>query len=367
MAVTRTVRTLPGRDYHAPEVFERERERVFHREWFYVGRAETVAGPGEYLSTDVVGEPILVVRDREGSLRAFYNVCRHRGSELCEVGSGRLRNAIKCPYHAWSYSLAGELIGTPNVAPDEVDRASLPLRRVAVDVWDGFLFVCLGEDPPSLRDWLAAQFQEPLAFERFRLGELRVAVRTRTAVAANWKILIENYQECLHCPSVHPELVQAVPAYRKGWVFEAGREDGGVSIADGASLTTGASAEIPPLPMLTEREASSVYGVGVFPNMMIDVEGNVVVATRLVPTSPRETVVEAEYLFHPETMAAAGFDPTAVVDFNELVAGQDNAVCERVQRGVASRSFDGGGVLAEKDAVLAAISEVYLASRGPLD
>lgn len=367
MAATRTLRTLPGRDYHAPEVFERERERVFYREWIYVGRAEAVAGPGQYLATDVVGEGVVVVRDREGSLNAFYNVCRHRGAQLCELGQGRLKGAVKCPYHAWSYSLSGELIGTPNVYPGEIDRASLSLNRVAADVWEGFLFVCLGEDPPPLGDWLAAQLQSPLEFARFGLGELRVAVRTRSTVAANWKILIENYQECLHCPSVHPELVQAIPAYKKGWVFEAGRGDGGVSVAGGGSVTADGTSEVPPLPALTALEARSVYGVGVFPNMMIDVEGNTVVATRIVPISPTETVVEAEYLFHPDTMGAPGFDPTAIVDFNEMVAGQDNVVCERVQRGVSSRSFDAGGVLAEKDAVLSAISGVYLASRGAID
>ena len=143
-------RSLVGADYHAAEVFERERERIFHTDWYCVGRAEDVA-TGSFVVVDVVGESVILVRDRDGVLRAFLNACRHRGARLCD-GAGPVGRTIVCPYHAWSYRLDGALAGTPNVADDElIDRASLGLMGVALDVWDGFVWVTLAEDPPLLR------------------------------------------------------------------------------------------------------------------------------------------------------------------------------------------------------------------------
>src|SRR6478672_3852301 len=133
--------TLPGSDYYLPEVFVLERERIFLRHWFYLGRVDELTEPGDFRAVDVAGESIVVVVDKGGSLNAFYNVCRHRGSQLCDPGSGHMRGAIKCPYHAWTYSFDGRLIGTPLVGVDELDRSSLSLWPVRVDVWQGFVFV----------------------------------------------------------------------------------------------------------------------------------------------------------------------------------------------------------------------------------
>ncbi len=148
---TETRTTLPGSDYFEPEVFELDRERIFFRHWYYLGRADDLAAPGDYVAVEVAGESIVVVRAKDETLHGFYNVCRHRGSRLCDAGSGHMRGAIKCPYHAWTYSFDGRLIGTPLVAEDEVDRASLGLWPVVVDTWAGFLFVTFAESPPAAR------------------------------------------------------------------------------------------------------------------------------------------------------------------------------------------------------------------------
>jgi len=356
--------TLPGRDYYGPEVFELDRERIFFGHWFYLGRAEHLVAPGDYVAADVAGESIVVVRGKDDVLRGFYNVCRHRGSRLCDAGTGHMRGAIKCPYHAWSYAFDGRLIGTPMVAEDEIDRAALGLWPVAVDTWAGFLFVNFSDDPEPLVDSLAEQRESPLPFERFGpLGELQVGARTVVEVAANWKILVENYNECLHCPTVHPELVAVVPTYRRGEVIEDGRSDGGVGIADGGtSFTRSGRSELPVMPGFAAHEATSIYAAFVFPNMFLDISGTSTVATCLQPRGPEETTVVAEYLFQPETVAAPGFDPSEIVDFTELVASQDYAVCERVQQGVRSRAFT-HGVYAEKDELPLAFNRRYLAAR----
>jgi phenylpropionate dioxygenase-like ring-hydroxylating dioxygenase large terminal subunit len=360
--------TLPGRDYFGPEVFELDRERIFFRHWYYAGRADGLEAPGDYLAVDIAGESIVVVRGKDERLRGFYNVCRHRGSRLCDAGSGHMRGAIKCPYHAWSYAFDGRLIGTPMVSADEIDRESLGLWPVAVDTWAGFLFVNFAPDPEPLHDSLAAQYESPLAYERFGpLGELRAGFRTVTDVAANWKILVENYNECLHCPAVHPELVAVVPTYRRGEVIESGRTDGGVGIAgDGTSFTRSGKSALPVMPGFDENEATSIYAAFVFPNMFLDISGTSTVATCLHPRGPEQTTIVAEYLFRPETIAEPGFDPSEIVEFTELVAHQDYVVCERVQQGVRSRAFT-RGVYAEKDELPLAFNRRYLAARDAQD
>jgi glycine betaine catabolism A len=359
--------TLPGRDYHAAEVFDLERERIFARNWYYAGRDEALSQPGDYVTVDVVGENVIVLRGADGELRGFYNVCRHRGSRLCDEASGRMKGAVKCPYHAWAYSFDGRLIGTPNVGKDEIDRDALGLWPVAVDTWHGFVFVHLDPDPVPLERWLGDQHDGPLGFARFNLGELRIGRVTVNEVHANWKILIENYNECLHCPTVHPELVAVVPAFRKGSVFEAHRHDGGVAIAGGGdSFTRTGRSSLPLMPGLDEHDATSLYGCTVYPNMFLDVTGTGAISTALCPREAGLTTVVTEYLFRPETIADPGFDPSDVVEFGELIGHQDYVVCERVQRGVRSRAFT-HGVLAEKDSLLDGFNARYLAQRGPVD
>jgi len=360
-------KTLTGRDYSAADVFDLERERIFARNWFYAGRAEGLDEPGDFVAVDVAGESVIVLRTKAGDLRAFYNVCRHRGSRLCDAESGRMKGAVKCPYHAWSYSFDGKLIGTPNVGKDEVDRDALGLWPVSLETWQGFLFVHLDPVPPPLEDALADQPDAPLSFARFNLEDLRIGHRTVVEVAANWKILIENYNECLHCPTVHPELVAVIPGFRHGSVYDARRPEGGMAIVDGGnSFTRTGRSNLPVLPGLSAHDEVSLYGCAVYPNMFIDVTGTGAISTVLLPRDAGHTTVVAEYLFRPEVIADPGFDPAEIVDFTELVAHQDYVVCERVQRGVSSRAFT-HGVLAEKDGLLESFNARYLAQRGPVD
>ena len=195
---------------------------------------------GDWFIVDVVGESVMVLRGDDGELRAFYNVCRHRGARLREEPSGNDKGTIMCPYHAWCYTLKGDLVVTPKVEEDEVDRSKLSLWPVHVDQWQGFVFVNLTKgDPRPLRETIGEAYDDMLSFERFEMDELRIGASAEWMVEANWKIIIENYNECLHCPTVHPELVDVIPAYRKGWVFEDGRDDGGVTLASGGTTPPG--------------------------------------------------------------------------------------------------------------------------------
>jgi Rieske 2Fe-2S family protein len=354
--------TLPAELYRSHEVYEREIDTVFRRSWACAGRAEYVAEPGAYHATDVAGQNIVIVRDHDGTLRAFHNVCRHRGALLCDAGTGTLKRAIKCPYHAWAYGLDGKLIGTPNVRPDEIDRSQYGLHGLPSAEWEGTLFVDIGGNAGPFDDYIASHDDDPLCFTRFNLGDLRIARTTTRDVQANWKIVVENYRECLHCPTVHPELVDMIPAYRSGAVQEADpRGDYGVGIKPGASaLTLAGTTTVPPLPGLSEEEGLSVFGAYLFPNCMIDINGTYANLTTLLPRSEHSTIVVTDYLLPPDVIAdpamATGID--ALVDFMEIVIDQDTVVAERTQQGIGSRAFD-RGVYPEKDAALHAFNERY--------
>ena len=158
---------MPGAAYHSDETYAVDTERVFYRNWVYVGRAERVAKPGSWLRVEIAGESILVVRGKDEQIRGFYNVCRHRGSRICDDEQGEVRTHLRCPYHAWGYALDGTLVTTPMIEKDEIDRPSTSLWPVHVDVWEGFVFVNLSrEEPRPLLEHLADQQDEPLALAR---------------------------------------------------------------------------------------------------------------------------------------------------------------------------------------------------------
>jgi len=356
MRPSQLIPTLTGREYSSTDVFHRERERIFHNSWFYVCRDDRLAA-GDRFVADVAGESVLVVKDRDGRTHAHANVCRHRGARLCEESGPGSKAGITCPYHAWTYAIDGRLIGTPHLSADEVDRDSLSLWSVACEVWHGFVFVNLAADPMPLVESFALGMDSVDVFEHLHLGDLRAAVSTSTTVAANWKILVENYQECLHCSWVHPELVDIVPTYKTGSVVDPDRPDGGVTVRGNSFSLTGRS-NLPILPHMGDVEAESYYGATVFPNMFIDVTGTSVIVSSLWPRAADETTVVMEYLFAPDTIEGAAFDPNEIVEFSELVGKQDYDVCERVQRGVSSRFFD-HGVLAPKDHLIIDFLTVY--------
>jgi len=351
-------RTLSREYYLSPEVFGREKERIFCREWFCVGRDEELAAPGDYVVKDVSGESILVVRRRDGGLAAHYNVCRHRGSQLVPDGcAGNFPSGIRCPYHSWTYTLEGELrtapfldslpqSGTvpPNPPVQALPKSELSLHPVGVDTWGGFVFVNLTPAEAAERGHtLSAQLGAvPERLRRYPLGELRVARRIVYEVQANWKVMLENYNECYHCGPVHPELCRLVPAFKQRGGSELDWERG-IPHRDGAWTFT-ASGTTPRLPFngLDDDERIRHKGELIYPNFLLSLSAEHVAAFLVFPHGPDRTTVVTEFLFHPSEMARPGFDPSDAVDFWDIVNRQDWAICESVQRGMTSRVFRTG-------------------------
>jgi Rieske 2Fe-2S family protein len=350
--------TLAREYYLSPDLFQREQERIFTREWMCVGREEEIPSPGDYLLVDVAGERLLLVRSREGTMHAHYNVCRHRGSELVlgvdpkpRAGSevrptGTFASGIRCPYHAWTYSLEGQLRTAPFL--DEGDgfcKEDLPLFPAAVDSWGGFVFLNLSGESAGggARATLAAQLGgAPERVKRYPLHELRTARRIVYEVAANWKVILENYNECYHCGPVHPELCRVVPAFRQ----QGGMDldwDRGVPHREGAwTFTMSGTTNRQPFPGLNSDELIRHKGELMYPNFMCSLSAEHAAAFTLWPHGPASTSVICDFLFHPDEMARPGFDPMDAVEFWDITNRQDWAICESVQRGMGSRVFTRG-------------------------
>jgi Rieske 2Fe-2S family protein len=352
-------RTLDREAYISDDHFERERERILYREWQCLAREEDLSEPGHYLVVEVAGESVILVRDREGALRGFYNVCRHRGARLAgslaEAGCsqwGRFGNAIRCPYHSWTYGLTGELRHAPFLTEEHgLRKEDLGLHPVDVEAWGGFVFVHLtpSEPHPGLGAALGAI---PDRLRRYPLGELRRARRIEYDVAANWKVILENYNECYHCGPVHPELCDVIPAFkRRGG---AGLDwDQGIPHRDGAwTFTRTGTAERAPFPGLSKEERTRHKGELVYPNLMLSLAADHVAAFTLWPRSSGRTVVACDFLFHPDEVVRPGFDPSDAVDFWDLVNRQDWEICERVQAGMSSRIWSHGYYAPMEDASL---------------
>lgn len=354
-------RTLPGRYYVDGAVFAEEVERIFSRHWFCVGRAEECPAIGDCLVRSVAGDELLVLRDERDRLRAFFNSCRHRGTQLVEADRN-LGRSITCPYHAWTYRLDGRLVGTPNIRKGEgLDREEASLVEVRCETWEGFVFVNLRADAPPLHATLADDPEEPTQFARYGMGGLRIGhASAYPSVAANWKILVQNYNECLHCPTVHPELVRLVPVYRRGEVVDD-PESWGVPLVEGAtSMTESGTSSLPPLPGIDADDRCRYYGCFVFPNLFLDLMSDCVTYDIVWPATAGSTSLTGGYLFDPQTIAAPGFDPSDLVSFSSLVMRQDIDVCERAQRGAGSRAFAQGGVYPFQDRYVHEFDRRYL-------
>ena len=354
-------KTLPGRWYTSTEIFARERERIFGRSWCCVTRDERLASPGDFVLVEVAGESLIVTRDAAGAVRAFFNVCRHRGTRICIQEHGQFTGSIQCPYHGWTYGLDGSLLAARNMADAAgFDRANFPLVEAAVAVRDGLVFVNVSSDAPSFENDLGAFFDR---FAPWNVGALRTAREIAYDLACNWKLVFQNYSECYHCPLVHPQLEGLSPS-------ESGRNDlvegpvlGGYSELRhaGTSLTTTGHTSRTPIGGVAGANLDRIYYYTVFPSLLISLHPDYVMLHRVEPLAVDRTRVVCAWLFDPAAMEGPGFDPADAVEFWDVTNRQDWHVSERTQLGVSSRAYV-PGPYAQAEGLLAAFDRHYLAA-----
>ncbi len=315
-------RMLPAAVYTDPAILAWERTNLFAGTWTCVGRTPA-RGQRAYAVGDL---GVLVTVEPGAPVRAFANVCRHRGHELLPAGTDSDRRAIVCPYHGWAYRADGALAVAPAM-PADFDTTGWGLVPLPAVDWHGWLFVNPGapaapfaEFIGELDEWVAA----------YRPEALHVAATHRYEVAANWKLICENYHECYHCPMIHPELctVSAPTSGRNGtgpgaWI--GGTMDL-LPHADTMSFD-GASPGVP----LSGVDPRTVAYLGLFPNLLMSLHPDYVMTHRLVPLAPDRTFVECQWLF-----AGPDADPDYAVEFWDRTNRQDWAAVESVQRGLAS-------------------------------
>lgn len=351
--------TLPARYYTSEEIYAREVERIFGRRWLCVGRSEQIPNPGDYFLAEPFDESLIVVRGPDAKVRALYNVCRHRGTRMCETKSGRFSGAIQCPYHAWTYGLDGRLMAARNMADSPgFDKSQWPLREAPLAEWEGFLFVNLCAEPEPFASAFAAIHDR---FAKWSIASLRAAKTIAYDLHCNWKLIAQNYSECYHCPVIHPQLDKLSP-------WDSGRNDlgegpflGGFMTLrnSGGSMTTSGHTNRPPIGDVAGDELDRVYYYTIFPTMLLSLHPDYVMAHTLTPLGVDRAHVECSWLFAPATMAKPGFDPSDAVEFWDLTNRQDWKVCELSQLGIASRAYV-PGPYSNNEGILQAFDRYYL-------
>jgi Rieske 2Fe-2S family protein len=346
--------TLSGDYYWSADVFAAEQERVFEQMWFCAVRGADLAEPGAFRRVQVGRESVLVVRGKDGALNAFLNVCRHRGALICTEESGTVKRHLKCPYHAWTYGLDGKLFAAPNLGSltdadgNRIDRVEYGLIKVALREWLGYAWVCLADEPPSFETdvvgAVTARLGDADAVERYGVSDLAVGRRIVYDVAANWKLIIENFMECYHCATIHPELTEVLPEFADGLAAQYFVGHGALFGEQVQGFTIDGSAGVSPIPGVTPDQDRRYYAITVRPNVFVNLVPDHVIIHRMYPMAADRTVVECDWLYLPEVVEQ-DMDLKRSVELFHRVNMQDFDACERTQPAMSSRGYRAGGVL----------------------
>jgi len=334
-------RTLPWGWYSDPAVLELERERIFRHSWQYVGHAGEVAEPGSFAATRVGDVPVVLVRDREDTLRAFLNVCRHRGSIICD-GHGR-RETLQCPYHAWTYGLDGRLITAPRSKREGgIESPELGLVQLQLGAWGPLLFVNPDPEAAPFEDFLDGM-PERIADAGIDLDALRFLQRSESELACNWKVSAENFLECYHCPTAHPGFSAVMDVSVDSYLLET---SGGRMTQHGPPRAEPRGAYDP----TGEVERGQFHLL--FPGTVINVmpgRPNFSIGP-IVPTAPEKTYRFLDYFVATDADEAWIEESLA---FDAQVGAEDRVLIERVQAGMRAGLIEDGRLLPESEQLIA--------------
>jgi len=337
-------------------------ERFYFGSWICAGRTAEIPNAGDYFLREIGRESIIVVRDAAGDVRAHYNVCRHRGTRMCTAPQGRLER-IQCPYHGWTYGLDGRLLGAPHMDAPDFSPVEYSLHPVKTAIWDGHLFLHPGNDPSPLAGQLG---DLPAKFAAWRMQDLGLNKRIVYQVKANWKLIVLNYNECLHCPLVHPLLnrltdyagadnAPPTPTYIGGSMgFRGGAE----------TMSMDGRRRRDCLPGLSGEDCLRVHYYAVYPNMLLSLHPDYMMVHTLWPEAVDRTKIVCEWHFHPSEMAKAAFIADDAIEFWDATNREDWKISELAQAGIQSRVYS-PGPYSRREELLHAFDEVVL--RGRID
>ena len=352
--------TLPEKYYVSDEMFAREKQRIFNNKWTCVGHHNRIPDPGDYFVQELFGESLIILRDKERKVRAFYNVCRHRGTRICEAAEGKFSGSIQCSYHAWTYNLDGKLIGAPFMKDvQDFHWEDFPLRSVPLNIWEGFIFLNLSLDSsaPPIEETFAPMGDR---LSKWNMNSLKPNGRMAYDVASNWKYIFQNFNECYHCPTIHPLLNKLTNYTGAENDLSDGPFLGGfMQLTGGDSMTvTGRSCSLP-LGYLSLEDQKRGYYYTLLPNLLLNIHPDYVMYHVLFPQAPGRTRIVSEWLFSPDAFGHADFHPEDAVDFWHETNLQDWHVCELSQLGVSSQGYTPGWYT-PRESLLAAFDREYL-------
>jgi len=335
--------TLASRFYTDPAILAIERARIFSRTWQLVGTlsqrcgevngaARTIADPESYFTAEVAGEPVIVVRDRLGTLRAFSNVCRHRAGPIA-LGSG-CKNVLRCQYHGWTYTLDGKLIGTPDVEGVEFfDRSAMGMVPLRVETWEQFIFVNFDAAAPALGEFMGQIPQQAAGFE---FAGLEFAERRDYVIDCNWKVYVDNYLEGYHIPIAHPGLMKEIDyANYRTDTFRYHSQQ----FAPIRAMKPGDGGERFYAPGSGLREALYFW---IFPNLMLNIYPDNISTNVIVPLSQDKTLTIFEWFFHDAKSPKNRERIARAIAFSDEVQQEDIVLCSNVQKGLHSATYDRG-------------------------
>ena len=322
--------TLPSRLYVDGDVFEQEKHSIFYRTWQLAGRLDQLPEAGSYFTLEVAGESLVIVRGKDEKVRGFFNVCRHRAGPVAQ-GAG-CRSSLQCAYHGWTYGLDGCLLGTPYFdGVDDFEKSAISLAPVRVETWEQFIFVNLDSHGQPLADFLA---DLPRLTEPFAISRMQVVERREYVIDCNWKVYVDNYLEGYHLPLVHPGLMRELDftRYQTRTFRYYSLQDAPIrkSTADAATRFYAG-----------DGSTEALY-VWVFPNLMVNINPETLSTNMIVPLAPEKTLTVFEWLAPDAESEGARQRMLATIEFSDVIQQEDIAICEAVQRGLRSLSYDRG-------------------------
>lgn len=352
-------RGLPAKYFVDPDIFAQESKQIFCREWLCLGRSDQLPATNCFQTYDIEQLSVLVVRGTAG-LKAFHNVCRHRGAQLCPDQAGELLNGcVQCPYHAWTYDSNGKLLSAPNMQSEPGFVADdFGLVEIGCVEWNGVVMINFSADGSDFEQRYQTVAQH---FEPWRLADLQVGDQLTYEVRANWKLLFQNFSECYHCPTVHPKLAQLTP-YKSATndLLEGPCLGGPMLLVDDAeTMSTDGRFVGPVLPGVTAQRQRQVAYYTIFPTMFISPHPDYVMVHRLYREAPGKTKVVCEFLLDPAALSAGQVELKRATEFWDTVNRQDWQVCELVQRGAMAQGIP-PGPYGPLETVLPRFDEHYL-------
>ncbi|HSE50224.1 MAG TPA: aromatic ring-hydroxylating dioxygenase subunit alpha [Terriglobales bacterium] len=328
--------TIPAEWYTDERVAELERRTVFARSWQMVGRAEQLAHPGQFITAEVAGEPIVAVRGADQQLRAFYNVCRHHAAAVMTEPCGTAQH-LRCPYHGWTYGLDGALKGVPEFDGVQCfERSQMGLVPVRVELWEKFVFVCLDPNAVSLSDYLGAMVQQ---FTPMHLEKLHFAERRVFELKCNWKVFVDNYLDGgYHVPHLHKGL-NSILEYKNYTIENNGRfclQSSPIDPSGGEAMT----AQV--------RQGQALY-YWLYPNVMFNWYEGYLDTNLVFPLAIDHMLVAFDFYFADVSPASAARNKQSM-DVSERIQDEDHSICESVQRGLKSRAYGTGRLSVRREA-----------------